>query len=75
MASMDQSESQTSEEIQAMVEEFKEKKLFSEEIPRKPAKGEAIKIELVDDLPTVWPPKALQGAPRKQPLRSSISRR
>ena len=68
LAAMDQSRDPATAEIDAIVEEFQEKSLFSENLPLKPAKLEPLKIELVDDLPSQWPPKALQGAPRKQPF-------
>ena len=50
------------------VDEFRSKGLFSEDLPKQPAKLDPIKIELIDSLPSAWPPKALQGAPRKQPF-------
>ena len=68
MAAMDQENCQPSAEIDSLVEEFRAKGLFSEDLPKKAAKLDPIKIELVDDLPSAWPPRALQGAPRKQPF-------
>ena len=68
MAAMDMEKCQQTAEIAAMVDEFRAKGLFSEDLPRLPAKLDPIKIELIDNLPTTWPPKALQGAPRKQPF-------
>ena len=68
LAAMDQSRDPTTADIDAIVEEFQKRNLFSEDLPLKPAKLDPLKIELVDDLPSQWPPKALQGAPRKQPF-------
>ena len=59
LAAMDQSKDTPTADIQAIVEEFQRKNLFSEELPRKPAKLDPLKIELVDDLPLLWPPKAI----------------
>lgn len=68
MAAMDMETCQQSAEITALVDEFRSKGLFSEDLPKQPAKLDPIKIELIDSLPSAWPPKALQGAPRKQPF-------
>ena len=68
MAAMDQQRSVIWPEIEAIVQSFRNKNLFSEDLPTNTAKLEPIKIELVNELPGIWPPKALQGAPRKQPF-------
>jgi hypothetical protein len=68
MAAMDQGKGEMTADIQALLEEFQAKNLFSEDLPYKSAKLDPIKIDLVSELPSQWPPKALQGAPRRQPF-------
>ena len=68
MAAMDQQNAHPPDDIIALVSWFRDKNIFSEDLPNKPARLEPIKIELVENLPSVWPPRALQGAPRKQPF-------
>ena len=65
LAAMDQREAPKRADVEGIVEEFNH--MFSEDLPSEAALLEPIKIELIDSLPQGWPPKALQGAPRRQP--------
>ena len=67
LAAMDQEKAVRLPEVDKLVEAYRKKGLFSEELPQRAAKLDPIKIELLDKLPDAWPPKALQGAPRRQP--------